>query len=168
MRLIKLSRIISNTAFPLLAFPAIAWAQGLLGWEVALFPLYMLPVAVLAWNFGTKGAVSGVLFGIAFWLGSSFITAQPFSYEWIRYYNAGVRGLVFAATGVFIILFKRVVEQHRARMEAMRTLLNVCHGCGSVQGSDGQWIPFEDLIGKKPAQTCECPKCTAAHKRTDS
>ena len=67
MRLIRISRFIITIAFPLLAFPAIAWAQIGLGHEFALFPLYMVPVGVLAWELGWKGAIAGVILGMAFW-----------------------------------------------------------------------------------------------------
>jgi len=69
---------------------------------------------------------------------------------------------------VFIILFKRVVEQHRRRMEAMRALLNVCHGCGSVQGSDGHWIQFDRLAVPKVRLLCECPECSRVAAAVDS
>lgn len=168
MRLITLSRLISRAVIPLLAFPAIAWMQSLLGWEVALFPLYMAPVAILAWNYGWKAATAGVLLGIASWLAASYATDHPFTNEWTRYYNAGIRGSVFAATAYFILVFKRVIEQHRSRMEAMRALLNVCHGCGSVQGSDGQWIPVDQLARRKQISSCECPECAAAQAHNGS
>ncbi len=48
------------------------------------------------------------------------------------------RGIVYFLAGFFILMFKRTLETHRQRMEAMRALLNVCHGCGAVQGSDAR------------------------------
>lgn len=159
--LLYLSRIVMSTAVPLIIFPLIFWAQLRLGYEVAMFPLYMIPVAKLAWEFGWRGGVVAVALATCLWLVASSVNEQPYSYEWLRYYNAAIRGVVFGFVAVFILLFKRVVEQHRRRMEAMRALLNVCHGCGSVQGSDGRWIPFEELSQRTPARlSCECPACT--------
>lgn len=168
MRLIKASRLISMLALPLLAFPIIAWTQSLLGWEVALFPLFMAPVAIMAWNFGWKGGTAGVLLGMAFWLRASYTSEHPFTNDWTRYFNALIRGSVFAATAFFILVFKRVIAQHRSQMEAMRALLNVCHGCGSIQGSDGQWIPVDQLVGRKQNSSCECPQCAASQLRHKS
>jgi hypothetical protein len=160
MRFLHVSRFITAIAVPLVMFPLIFWMQVRLGYEVALFPLYMLPVAKISWEFGWRGAVIAVVAGTALWLAASLYMGQPFKYEWIRYYNAGVRGFLFTMVSVFLLLFKRVVEQHRRRMEAMRALLNVCHGCGAVQGSDGQWIAFEQLVVHPSRQSCECPTCS--------
>lgn len=166
MRLINVSRFITSLAVPLVMFPIIFFLQISLGHEVGLFPLYMLPIAKLSWEFGWRGGILGVVGATCLWLAASTISNQPYSYEWLRYYNAAIRGAVFLSMSVFIILFRRVVEQHRRRMEAMRALLNVCHGCGAVQGSDGRWIPFDELakMERKP-QGCECPSCTAAAKK---
>lgn len=164
MRLFHLSRFVTSIAVPLVMFPLIFWMQIRFGYEVALFPFYMLPVAKLAWEFGWKGAGAAVVLATYLWLLAGTYGGQTFTYEWMRYYNAGIRGVLFTMVAVFILLFKRVVEQHRQRMEAMRALLNVCHGCGSVQGSDGEWIRFEDLVLRSSRQSCECPACAAAVK----
>jgi len=161
MRLLHVSRFITSIAVPLVTFPIIFWLQIRLGYEVAVFPLYMLPVAKLSWEFGWRGGVSAVVLATCLWLLAGTYSGQSFTYEWILYYNAGVRFILFAMVAVFILLFKRIVAQHRQRMEEMRALLNVCHGCGAVQGSDGRWIPFDQLVERASRQSCECPACSA-------
>ena len=168
MRLIGISRFATAIAVPLIMFPAIFWLQIRLGYEVALFPLYMIPVAKLSWEFGWKGGIFAVILATFLWLIAGFISGQSFKYEWIRYYNAGIRTFLFGMVAVFILVFKRIIEQHRQRMEAMRSLLNVCHGCGAVQGSDGKWIPFAELVASPSKQSCECSTCSAAVKSTSS
>jgi hypothetical protein len=166
MRLIHVSRFITSLAVPLVIFPLIFFLQVSLGHEVGLFPLYMLPIAKLSWEFGWKGGLTGVVVATGLWFTGSIVSLQPYSYEWLRLWNAAVRGVVFLSMSIFVILFKRVVEQHRRRLESMRALLNVCHGCGSLQGSDGRWIPFAELsrMDHKP-RNCECPSCAAAVKK---
>lgn len=168
MRVLHLSRFITSIAVPVVMFPLIFWLQIELGHEIGLFPLYMLPVAKMSWEFGWRGALFSVLLASVLWLFASKYSGLEFSSEWLRYYNSGIRGMVFLFAAVFVLLFKRVVQQHMRRMEAMRALLNVCHGCGAVQGSDGRWIPFEELLNQhRSKQSCECPKCTAAHSRAE-
>lgn len=157
---LRISRFITAVALPLLTFPLIYLIQLRLGYEFALFPLYMFPIAKLTWEFGWKGALFAVFFSTFLWVMASKLSGQSYTYEWLRYYNAGIRSVVFMAVGVFIMIFKRVVEQHRQRMEAMRSLLNVCHGCGALQGSDGQWVPLDKLVSKATKHSCECPICT--------
>jgi hypothetical protein len=144
---------------PIAFFPITFIAQLKLGYEVSLFPLYMLPIAALSWGFGLSGALLSILLSTGLWYWGNVLSGYTYTYEWTRYYNTGARAVVFAMVAVFIMLFKRVVEQHRRRMEAMRALLNVCHGCGSIQGSDGKWIPFDQLTVSKVRPPCECPEC---------
>lgn len=157
-----------SIGIPVLLFPLTFWAQLKLGYEVSLFPLYMLPIAALSWRFGGAGAFFSVALATGLWYWGNILSGYDYSYTWTRYYNAGVRALLFAAVGIFIILFKRVIQQHRIRMEAMRALLNVCHGCGSVQGSMGEWIPFDQLSVTRARPLCECPECTKAAQGTGS
>ena len=159
MRVLDLSRLFMSVGLPMVIFPFTFWLQVQLGYEVSLFPLYMLPIAALSWRFGLPGAFFSVLLATGLWYWGNVLTGYHYVYDWARYYNTGARGAVFLMVAVFIILFKRVVEQHRVRMEAMRALLNVCHGCGSVQGSDGKWIPFDELVVTKARPICECPEC---------
>jgi peptidoglycan/LPS O-acetylase OafA/YrhL len=131
----------------------------LLGYEVSLFPLYLISIAALSWRFEVVGGVISVCLATGLWYYGNVLTGVDYTYDWAIYYNTGARAAVFVMASIFLIIFKRVVEQHRRRMEAMRALLNVCHGCGSVQGSDGRWIPFDQLRAPKERPVCECPEC---------
>lgn len=162
MRLLGLSRIFMSTVLPLGICLGTFFLQIRLGYDVSLFPLYMLPVAAFSWGMGVYGAVLSVLLVTGMWYSGNVLTGYNYGYSWILYYNTAARAVVFIMVAVFMILFKRVVEQHRQRMEAMRALVNVCHGCGSVQGSDGRWIPFEQLTVSKNRPACECPACAQA------
>jgi len=150
---------------PILVFPFTFWLQLRLGNEVSLFPLYMLAIAGLSWEFGIIGGASSVALSTALWLWASVLNDTDYDHAWAIYYNVSVRTLVFVLVAVFIVMFRRVIEQHRQRMEAMRSLLNVCHGCGSVQGSNGVWIPLDKLKSLQNQPLCECPVCRAAAKR---
>jgi len=162
MRLLTLSRVFMSLVLPMAIFVGTFCAQIHLGYEVSLFPLYMLPVAAFSWTKGVPGAVFSVLLATGLWYAGNVYTGYTYSQAWVIYYNTAARGVVFVMVAVFIILFNRVVEQHRQRMEAMRALLNVCHGCGSMQGSDGKWISFDQLTVPKSRPICECPRCAAS------
>lgn len=160
MRVIAFSRLLMSVTVPLVLFPLIFFIQLRIGYEVAMFPLYIIPVCKLTWELGWKGMVGAVLLAAFLWFQASSLSGQYYTSEWMRYYNAGVRAIVFLSSAVFILIFKSVVEQHQRRIEAMRALLNVCHGCGALQGSDGKWVPFDELSTASRVQTCECPRCT--------
>jgi hypothetical protein len=145
---------------PLAWFLWVFIGQIVLGYEIGLFPLYMIPVAALTWDFGWKGTAVGVIVAVCLWIWASALTGQEYSAEWIRYYNGIMRGVVYLVSGIFVLLFKHTLEGHRRRMDAMRSLLNVCHGCGAVQGSDGHWIPMDQLLTYRATPQQECPTCS--------
>jgi hypothetical protein len=151
-----------SVCVPIAIFPLTFWLQLKLGYEVSLFPLYMLSIAALSWEFGIVGAVSSVMLATALWLGGNIITGVVYNYEWTIYYNTAARTAVFIMVAFFILMFRRVVEQHRVRMESMRAMLNVCHGCGALQGSDGRWIPLSELTTTRVESLQECPECSRA------
>jgi hypothetical protein len=122
----------------------------------------MLAIAGLSWELGLYGAASSVVISTYLWVTSMIKLNEVYSHDFIIYYNAGARTAAFIMVAYFILMFRRVVEQHRRRMESMRALLNVCHGCGSLQGSDGNWIKLEELGSVANRQVNECPCCRSA------
>ncbi len=164
MNYLSLSRWALRLAIPLAGFPVIFAAQLLVGREASLFPLYLIPVVHTAWEFGPRWATLAVLVAVGLWISASLLNGDVYSAEWIRYYNGLARGIIYGLGAWCILLFKRTLNTHRERMEAMRSLLNVCHGCGSVQGSDGQWIPMHQLTGRTRSGICECPECSERTK----
>jgi len=162
--LLTLIRFLSRISASLIFFPLVFVGQVTLGPEITLFPFHMVPVAQLAWEFGRKGAILGAALAVVLWIVGSEVGAWEFSAEWIRYYNALVRGGVYLLAGVFFVLFRRTLESHRMRVEAMRSLVDVCHGCGAVRGSDGVWVSMDELdtfVATRERRE-ECLGCTRA------
>ena len=157
-----ISRYFLAVIIPLTIFAGTFLLQLYLGADASLFPLYMLAIAGLSWELGLYGAICSVLISTDLWVTSMIKLDEVYSNSYILYYNAGARTAVFIMVAFFILMFRRVVEQHRRRMEAMRALLNVCHGCGSLQGSDGNWIKLDDLGAVANRQVNECPCCRSA------
>ena len=161
LRFIVVSKFFMQLVVPIVFFSAILALQIYFGYEVALFPLYLVPVVQLSVSFGWRGAVVSVVLAIGLWLLGSYWAGLSYSSEAIRYYNAGARGIIFLLAAVFVLFTRRSMKAHRRQMEAIKALLNVCHGCGALQGGDGQWVPMDELVNRaKPAQ-CECPRCAA-------
>ena len=161
LRFIVVSKFLMQMVVPFVFFPAILALQIYFSYEVALFPLYLVPVVQLSVAYGWRGAVVSVVLAIGLWLLGSYAVGQPYSSEALRYYNAGSRGVIFMLAAVFVLFTRRSMRNHRRQMEAIKALLNVCHGCGSIQGGDGQWVRMDELENRaKPAQ-CECPRCAA-------
>ena len=162
MPFLKISRILLAVFLPAIIFPITFLAQLYLGPDASLFPLYMLSIAGLSWELGFRGAIVSVIISTGLWVASHVIINQVYDNPFIIYYNAGARTAAFIMMAYFIFMFRRVVEQHRSRMESMRAMLNVCHGCGSLQGSDGKWIKLTQLDELTVARRFECPDCAQA------
>jgi len=154
-----------TTVLPFGLFGVTFFLQTKLGYDVAMFPLYMFSIAILSWTRGMLGGIFSVTVAIVLWYLGTVLTEHKFNYVWALHYNVLVRAVLFISTSYFIITFKRVVEQHRLRMEAMRALLNVCHGCGSMQGGDGKWLTFQQLESLTSRPLCECPSCEKMHTK---
>lgn len=132
-----------------------------MGHEIHLFPLYIFPVAILSWGFGWKGVTISVVSAVCLWISASAQSGQEYSTEWFRYGNGAIFAMVYLAAGVFVLLLRRTLEANRRRMGAMRAMLNVCQGCGALQGGDGRWIAMDRLLaGDTPARNTECPVCS--------
>jgi hypothetical protein len=136
--------------------------QLYLGNDVSLFPLYMLGILGLSWEFGLTGAITSISISSILWMTSNYILDVVFENSWAIYYNTAARTLVFIATAYHILMFRRVISEHRRRIEGLRALLNVCHGCGAIQGPNGHWIPFDKITDQMPEQSNECPACNAS------
>ena len=160
--MLRFSKFIMSVFVPVAIFPITFFLQLKLGYEVSLFPLYMVSIAALSWEFGVLGGFLSVLLATGLWLGGNLLTGFVYTYDWAIYYNTAARLAVFLAVAFFVLMFRRVTEHHRLRMESLRALLNVCHGCGSVQGGDGNWIQLNQLSSLKLNAPNECPACTKA------
>ena len=160
MRYLVISRYLLAIFLSAAIFPATFYLQLKLGADASLFPLYMLAIAGLTWELGLFGAISSVVIASVLWVTSMFQLHEVYENSNIVYYNCMARTAVFIMAAYFIFNFRRVVEQHRTRMEAMRRLLNVCHGCGSLQGNDGTWIRLSELHNLSTNRRFECPDCT--------
>jgi hypothetical protein len=151
-------------AAPLIIFPLVYWAQGTVGQDILLFPLHMVAVAQMTFEFGRRGAIIGVALAVCLWIAGTYTAGWDYPSEWLRYVNGAIRGLVCAFAAGNVLLLRRTIAAHRVQMEGLRALLDVCHGCGAVRGSDDRWVPMEQLAEYAAARrhTNECPNCAGS------
>jgi hypothetical protein len=168
MRLFKISRFICLVGIAIAIFPLAFLLQIELGYEVSLFPLYMLAIGILSWELGLVGAVLSVIVATSLWLGGNLLVGVVYTYEWTIYYNTGARTVVFIMVAVFILLFRRMSLRQQRLMESMRGLLDVCPGCGSFRGSSGKWIPLGQLSAPRTKAVCACPACERTFRAADA
>lgn len=160
MNFMKIIREFFLAVFPLISLPLIMLLQVKLGYEVALFPLYMIAIAALTWRFGAVGGTLTAILAAVLWYWGIEITNTTFTYKWAVYYNAAARFALFIMMVFFLTMFRRIRDRQERLMESMRGLLHVCNCCGALQGSDGEWVPLGEIPERKAQEARMCPACS--------
>ncbi len=133
---------------------------------VVFFPiLFLIPVALMAWNCGLRTALGlgAVLCVIRFFIQHAWGIPYP---PHVAAINAGLRLAV-----LFIITFlcARLSEQTqalRARVSALEGILPTCCFCKDIRDTDGSWHQIEAYIASRTEASFShgfCPNCAAKH-----
>lgn len=110
-----------------LGIAAISAVDYLAGVEVRTYPLYYLPISVLAWYEGRPGAVVGTLLCAAAWLTSNLLAGLAYSGgAWILLVNTVVQGVSFLVVGLLIAAFEAALTRERglSRTDPLTRLFN--------------------------------------------
>jgi len=135
------------------------------GYEVTSFPLYLVPIALSFFYFGKMGGYLAVIAVTALWLTNDFLTGHTYQIEVVRYWNAGARLLIYGLFVYGLSLYAKTLAAHRRRVEDLRRILPMCHGCGRILWKDGIWkLPAEALAAAESEgdELPECPGCVKA------
>jgi hypothetical protein len=133
---------------------------------ILFFPvLFVIPVALMAWNCGLRTALvlGAILCVIRFCI--QYAWGIPYALP-VAIVNASVRLLV-----LFIITFLcgKLSEQTQALRARIRTLegfLPTCSFCKDIRDEDGHWHQIEAYVASRSAARFShgvCPKCVAIH-----
>ena len=137
----------------------------LTGYEVSIFPLYLVSLFAATWRFGRWAGISTatlVAIGIAT---VEKLGGRPYSVEWLRYEHLASRLVVLLALVWIVDNYRRTLEANRQRLAALEKLLTICPGCGQIAGSDGRWYSAKDYQAMRERESyCICPRCEAARR----
>lgn len=133
---------------------------------VVFFPvLFVIPVALMAWNCGLRTGL---------WLGAVLCLIRfSIQYAWGIPYTlpvAIINGILRVAILFFItFLCGKLSEQTqalRARVRTLEGLLPTCAYCKDIQDENGEWQKIEEYVtSRSEAQFTHgiCPKCVTQH-----
>ena len=109
-----------------LAIAAIGAVDFFSGVELRIFPLYYLPIALVAWHLGRTGAVIAAAVSAAAWLSSNLWAGLSFSQQHIWIANVLLQGTSFAVVGLLIAALRNALirERELSRSDPLTTLLN--------------------------------------------
>jgi hypothetical protein len=132
-----------------------------LRYQISISPVYFLLVGYMTWQFRSAwGGVVGALAATVCRSGADYLYGLEYTVGWLTFYqNALMRFVVYLAVVYAMLTYRRTLEVHRQRIEAMRRMLPVCHGCGSLRGPDGRWHTFDKLSQSPFPVVTECPTC---------
>jgi diguanylate cyclase (GGDEF)-like protein len=96
------------------------------GTEVRTFPLYYVPISLLAWHHGRTGAMLAAAACAAAWLASNFLAGLQYSAVDIWVINTVVQAASFATIGILIAVLRESIARERAlnRIDPLTLLLN--------------------------------------------
>lgn len=96
------------------------------GTEVRVFPLYYLPVGIVAWYRGRLATMAiGALGGVA-WLAANYLAGMQFGHVSVWIVNTTVQALSFAIVGLLISTLRGALlrERELSRTDPLTSLLN--------------------------------------------
>ena len=118
--------------------PIAGWAVGILGilgigavdyysgFEMRVFPLYYVPLAILAWTSGRAGAAVATVLCGGSWVASNLLAGLEYSFTATWYVNTGMQTLSFATVALLIAALRNSLlrEQGLARTDSLTGLMN--------------------------------------------
>ncbi|HEX5765006.1 MAG TPA: GGDEF domain-containing protein [Woeseiaceae bacterium] len=116
--------MIGGVSFALILL--LAGIDHMTGYELSVSVFYLIPVGVATW-YGNRQLgyiVSGLSAGT--WLVVEQATAQPYSHDWILFWNSAVRLLAFAVVAFLLAELRTLLQrqQELARTDSLTGLLN--------------------------------------------
>lgn len=96
------------------------------GVEYRLFPLYLLPICLVAWRLGYPSTIAAAWFSAATWLVSNYLGGLSFSTNVVWVTNTITQGVSFSFVGVLVVLSRRAfaLAHTRSRTDDLTGLLN--------------------------------------------
>lgn len=132
------------------------------GYEVSVFLLYTIPVALSTHYLGTRAGVLVSVLAIVAWVSADRWAGHTYTRDWILLVNAFNRFCCF----LLAVMAIRFVEERRAamvqRLRAFTGEVPHCTQCDKLCGEDGHWRAPEAYLselGGAEVLPKVCPDC---------
>jgi hypothetical protein len=134
----------------------------LTGYEVSVFLLYTVPVALATRFMGRSSGVVTALLATAVWVWADKVTGHVYSRDWILFINAANRLACFLLTVALVHHVRARQHALLRRLDALTGELPLCTQCQRVGAEDGYWRSFEGYLVDYCGATAHhkvCPDC---------
>jgi hypothetical protein len=140
----------------------VAVLDAVTGYEVSVFLLYTIPVALVAHFVGAGAGVFMSLLSAVAWILADRWSGHRYPHEWILYVNAFNRWCCF----LLAVMAVQYIEQRRAmvaaRLRAFTGAVPSCANCQRLRGEDGHWrtpAAYLSELGGAEVLSKVCPDC---------
>jgi hypothetical protein len=151
-----------HAAFVLATLALSVYIDVITGYEVSVFLLYTIPVAIATRRLGNASGLAVSLAATLLWIWSDVLTGHVYSHPWYLYVNAFNRFVCFLLTMVAIRYVTTQKGQLMARIRAFTGDVPVCQSCHRIGADDGYWRPAESYLvefGDAQIHHKVCPDC---------
>ena len=151
-----------HVALVVLSLALSAYVDVITGYEVSVFLLYTVPVALATRWMGKAAGLITALVATVVWVWADKASGHTYSRDWYLYVNALNRMVCFMLT---VAAIRYVASQRRAlinRLNAFSGDVPVCHQCHRIGADDGYWRPIDNYLtefGGAQVQSKVCPDC---------
>lgn len=156
------ARHLRHLALVIGSLALIGYVDAVTGYEVSLFLLYTIPVALATRYLGTRGGVLTAVAATGVWVWADASSGHAYSQPWILYVNAFNRMVCFLlAVGALRYVRDRGRAWQR-RIDAFTGEVPLCTQCHRVGDGVGYWrSPEEHLreFGGADIHHKVCPDC---------
>jgi diguanylate cyclase (GGDEF)-like protein len=101
----------------------LGWVDYLTGFEISFSFFYLIPISIVTWYIDIRSGYFMTISGVLMWLITNLVAGETFSNEWIRFYNAGVRLVVF-------LLFANLLHELKTALQKEHEIAHTDHLTG--------------------------------------
>ncbi len=104
----------------------VGYADFLTGIDLRVFPLYFVPVGIIAWRGHRSMSLALTVLAIAVWEMSNRLAGMHYPSAFVFYWNLGVQWLSLLSCALLLSRMRRLVDQERAasRVDSLTGLAN--------------------------------------------
>ncbi len=132
------------------------------GYEISVFPLYVVPIGFAVWLFGVRTGVVMAIAATIVWFWADVAAGHVYSRHWIPYVNAAARLIFFLMTALAAHFAMRLLNRRVTRYAGPVGSLPVCTDCGKIRDEDGYWWHAQAWLRESSGRSLTnkfCPDC---------
>jgi hypothetical protein len=150
----------------------IGWIDWHSGFELNFYVFYFIPVAIAAWFYGLKSAISFAIICALTWLLADRLSGHSYTSALFALWNILIRLCSFLIVGWAISKINLLLESEKkktanlekaiAEIKILESFLSICCVCKKIRNEDGNWQPIESYISKHSDTVFShgyCPEC---------